>query len=222
RAVLPGPLPGPSHHARGADRRGDGAGGRPAVDGPFRRPRVQGGLLHVDRRGQVPSAGDTGGSATARTGDAPIQGPHLQDEGRGLCRRQRGVRGRDDGPGGRPVSRSLHPTVVVDPTAEIADDVEIGPFGIVGPNVRIGKGCRIAARVTLERNVRLSAGVQVGSGSILGGPPQDLKYAGEDTWVEVGERSIIREYTTINRATSATGVTSVGRDCFLMTYVHIA
>lgn len=120
------------------------------------------------------------------------------------------------------MSQGIHSSVVIDPTAEIADDVEIGPFGVIGPNVRIGRGARLAARVTLERNVRLAAGVQVGGGSILGGPPQDLKYASEETWVEVGERTIIREYTTINRATSATGVTSVGRDCFLMTYVHIA
>jgi UDP-N-acetylglucosamine acyltransferase len=116
----------------------------------------------------------------------------------------------------------IHPTVLVDPSAEIADDVEIGPFTIVGPGVRIGKGARIAARVTLECNVRLAAGVQVGSGSILGGAPQDLKYAGEETWVEVGERSIVREYATLNRGTSATGVTSVGRDCFIMSYVHLA
>jgi UDP-N-acetylglucosamine acyltransferase len=119
------------------------------------------------------------------------------------------------------VSR-IHPTVLVDPSAEIADDVEIGPFTIVGPQVRIGRGARIASRVTLERNVRLAAGVQVGSGSILGGPPQDLKYADEETWVEVGERSIIREYSTVNRGTVATGVTSIGRDCFIMTYVHLA
>lgn len=120
------------------------------------------------------------------------------------------------------MSQRIHPTVLVDPTAEIADDVEIGPFTIVGPQVRLSRGCRIASRVTLERNVRLAQAVQVGSGSILGGPPQDLKYAGEETWVEVGERSIIREYTTINRGTSASGLTAIGRDCFLMTYVHLA
>jgi UDP-N-acetylglucosamine acyltransferase len=120
------------------------------------------------------------------------------------------------------VSQRIHPTVLIDPAAEIADDVEIGPFSIIGPNVRIGRGCRIGARVTLERNVRLAQAVHVGIGSILGGPPQDLKYAGEETWVEVGERTIIREYATINRGTAASGLTSVGSDCFLMTYVHLA
>lgn len=120
------------------------------------------------------------------------------------------------------MSQRIHPTVLIDPSAEIDDDVEIGPFTIVGPSVMIGRGARIAARVTLERNVRLAAAVQVGTGSILGGPPQDLKYAGEETWVEVGERSIIREYSTINRGTVASGTTTIGRDCFLMTYVHVA
>ncbi len=93
---------------------------------------------------------------------------------------------------------------------------------IIGPNVVIGDGARIAARVTLERNVRLGVGVHVGAGSILGGPPQDLKFAGEETWVEIGDRTIIREYTTINRGTTASRLTSVGRECFIMTYVHLA
>ncbi|MGH7594185.1 MAG: acyl-ACP--UDP-N-acetylglucosamine O-acyltransferase, partial [Gemmatimonadales bacterium] len=120
------------------------------------------------------------------------------------------------------MSQRIHPTALIDPSARIADDVDIGPFAIIGPEVSVGTGCRIAARVTLEQNVRLSAGVHVGTGSILGGPPQDLKYAGEPTWVEVGEGTRIRECTTINRATNPAQPTSVGRHCFIMTYVHLA
>jgi UDP-N-acetylglucosamine acyltransferase len=120
------------------------------------------------------------------------------------------------------MSQPIHPTVLVDPTAEIGRDVEIGPFAIIGPNVQVGDGARIAARATLERNVRLGTGVRVGSGSILGGPPQDLKFGGEETWVEIGDGTIIREYATVNRGTTASGVTSVGRECFIMTYVHLA
>ena len=85
-----------------------------------------------------------------------------------------------------------------------------------------GHGCRLGARVTLQRNVRLAEEVQIGDGSILGGDPQDLKYAGEETWVEVGPRTVIREYSTINRGTTATWKTTVGADCFIMTYVHLA
>jgi UDP-N-acetylglucosamine acyltransferase len=120
------------------------------------------------------------------------------------------------------MTSGIHPTVLIDPAASVAPDAVIGPFSIIGPHVTIGAGCVLGARVTLERNVRLGAGVQVGTNSILGGPPQDVKYAGEETWVEVGERTIIREFATINRATVASGVTSVGRHCFIMTYVHLA
>lgn len=120
------------------------------------------------------------------------------------------------------MNQRIHGTVLIDPSACIGDDVEIGPFTIVGPGVTIGSGCRIAARVTLEQNVRLGSGVHVGTGSILGGPPQDLKYAGEPTWVEVGDGTRIREFTTVNRATNPARPTSVGRNCFIMTYVHLA
>ncbi len=120
------------------------------------------------------------------------------------------------------MSARLHPSALIDPSAEVAADAEVGPFAIIGPGVVVGPGCRIAARATLERNVHLGRNVQVGSGSILGGPPQDLKYAGEETRVEVGDGTIIREYATLNRGTTASGLTSVGRDCFIMSYVHLA
>ncbi len=116
----------------------------------------------------------------------------------------------------------IHPTALIDPTAELGVGVAIGPYAIVGPQVTIGDRCRIGPRATLQRNVRLSEGVRVGDGSILGGDPQDHKYNGEETWVEVGEGTIIREYSTINRGTSATLKTTVGARCFIMTYVHLA
>lgn len=116
----------------------------------------------------------------------------------------------------------VHPTAIVDPGAFLGPDVEVGPFAIIGPSVTVGEGCRIAARVTLERNVRLAAGVSVGIGSILGGEPQDLKFGGEETWVEVGEGTRIREYTTINRGTVASGATTIGAESFVMSYVHLA
>jgi UDP-N-acetylglucosamine acyltransferase len=120
------------------------------------------------------------------------------------------------------VTQVLHATAVVDPGAVIGEGVEIGPFAIIGPGVTIGDGCEIGARATLERNVRLGSGVRIGSGAILGGPPQDLKFGGEETWVEIGDRTIVREYATINRGTTASGVTRVGADAFIMSYVHLA
>lgn len=120
------------------------------------------------------------------------------------------------------MNATIHASVLIDPTAEIGTEVEIGPYCIIGPGVTIGDGCRLAARSTLERNVRLGQRVHVGSGAILGGPPQDLKYRDEETWVTVGDDTIIREYSTINRGTAASALTSVGKECFIMSYVHLA
>ncbi|MFZ5623866.1 MAG: acyl-ACP--UDP-N-acetylglucosamine O-acyltransferase [Gemmatimonadota bacterium] len=120
------------------------------------------------------------------------------------------------------MSRRIHPSAIIDPAAELGEDVEIGPWAIIGPDVFVGDRCIIGPRATLERNVRLAEGVKVGAGAILGGDPQDLKYRGEETWVEVGAGTVIREYTTINRATTHSFRTTVGAGCFLMTYVHIA
>jgi UDP-N-acetylglucosamine acyltransferase len=117
---------------------------------------------------------------------------------------------------------AVHATAVVDPGATIGTDVEIGPYAVLGPAVEVGDGCRIGPHVVLEQNVRLAAEVVLGAGVVIGGPPQDLKYQGEVTWVEIGPRTVIREHSTVNRATAATGVTRVGSDCFLMTYVHVA
>jgi UDP-N-acetylglucosamine acyltransferase len=120
------------------------------------------------------------------------------------------------------VSARIHPTAIVDPLADLGVGVSIGPYAIVGPRVRVGDRCKIGPRATLQQNVRLAEGVSVGDGSILGGDPQDLKYEGEETWVEVGADTIIREYSTINRATTATYKTTIGARCFIMTYVHLA
>ncbi len=115
----------------------------------------------------------------------------------------------------------IHPSAIVSSDAELGDDVEIGAFAIVGEGCIIGDGCVIAPRATLERNVTLGSGVKVGIGTILGGAPQDLKYAGEETNVEIGDGTVIREYATINRGTAHSFKTTVGRNCLLMSYVHI-
>jgi UDP-N-acetylglucosamine acyltransferase len=116
----------------------------------------------------------------------------------------------------------IHRTALVDPGAHLGTDVMVGPYAIIGPNVTIGDRSQIAAHAVIERDTRVGAEVKVGYGSILGADPQDLKYRGEETWVEVGDQTTIREYCTINRGTPATGRTTVGRRCFIMTYVHIA
>jgi len=116
----------------------------------------------------------------------------------------------------------IHPTALIDASVQLGDQVEVGPWVIIGPQCTIGNGTQIAARATLERNVRLGERVQIGIGAILGGDPQDLKYRGEETWVDIGDETAVREYATINRGTAHSITTSVGRNCFLMSYVHLA
>ena len=116
----------------------------------------------------------------------------------------------------------IHPTAIVSPRAELGDNVTIGPYAIVGENCVISDGCTIEARAVLDRNVRLAANVIIGIGSVIGGDPQDLKFKGEETWVEIGDNTRIREYSTINRGTAQSFKTTVGKGCFLMSYVHLA
>ena len=115
----------------------------------------------------------------------------------------------------------IHPTAIVHPDAVIGDDVQIGPYAIVGEQCVVGDGSVLAARAVLERNVKLGIGVKVGIGSILGGDPQDLKFRGEETWVEIGDGTVIREYATINRGTTQSCRTTVGQNCLIMSYVHL-
>jgi UDP-N-acetylglucosamine acyltransferase len=110
----------------------------------------------------------------------------------------------------------IHPSAIISPDADIADDAEIGAFVIIGENCTVGSGSVIAARATLERNVTLGNNMNVGIGTILGGLPQDLKCAGEETSVEIGDGTVIREYATINRATAHSFKTTVGRNCLIM------
>jgi UDP-N-acetylglucosamine acyltransferase len=117
--------------------------------------------------------------------------------------------------------RGIHPTAIVDPSARLGAGVEIGPWALIGSGVVIGDHARLSARATLEHNVRLGRNVSVGIGAVVGGAPQDRTYRDEETWVEIGDDTVIREYVTINRATVATGTTRVGRGCYLMSYVHL-
>lgn len=120
------------------------------------------------------------------------------------------------------MSTSIHPTAIVSPKATLGEGVRVGPFAIVGEQCELGDGVVIEARAVLERNVKLAPNVVIGIGSVIGGDPQDLKFKGEETWVEIGDGTRIREYTTINRGTSQSYRTTVGKGCFLMSYVHLA
>ena len=120
------------------------------------------------------------------------------------------------------MTAQVHATALVAPSARLGHGVRVGPFAIVGEGCEVGDGCVLEARAVLERNVRLAPNVTIGVGSVIGGDPQDLKYRGEETWVEIGEGTRVREYATINRGTVQSHRTTVGAGCFLMSYVHLA
>ena len=116
----------------------------------------------------------------------------------------------------------IHPTAVVSPQAELADDVIVEAYAVIDGDVRVGAGCRISTSVRLHSGVRLGERVRVFHAAALGGEPQDLKYAGEPTELFVGDDTTIREFCTLNRGTTATGRTVIGNNCLLMAYTHVA
>ncbi len=120
------------------------------------------------------------------------------------------------------MTTNIHATAIVDKTAEIAADAVVGPWVLVGPRCSVGSGTVLNARVTLEENVKIGQHVSIGVGSVLGGKPQDLKFKGEVTFVEIGDHTTIREYATINRGTAESFKTTVGQHSFIMSYVHLA
>lgn len=121
-----------------------------------------------------------------------------------------------------PSGVDIHPTAIVDESAELADGVAIGPYSIIGPGVTIGASTVLGPHVLVERDTTIGAECRIHKGAVLGTDPQDLKYAGEPTTLVVGDRTVIREYATLNRGTTALGHTVVGNDCLLMAYTHVA
>lgn len=115
----------------------------------------------------------------------------------------------------------IHPSAVIDRGASLGGDVEIGPYVVIGPAVTIGDRSIIGPHAVLERNVVLGPGCRLGAGAVIGTDPQDLKYGGEETWVEIGEGTRIREYATVNRGSRPSARTRIGRDCFVMSYAHV-
>ena len=117
----------------------------------------------------------------------------------------------------------IHATAIVDSTASIDEDVFIGPFCIIGKGAELGKGVRLLSNVIVEGRTGIGEECTIYPFSSIGFQPQDLKYKGEETGVRIGRRNIIREYTTIHRASvGGDGLTTIGDENFLMAYVHVA
>ncbi len=117
---------------------------------------------------------------------------------------------------------AVHETAIVQDGAQLADDVEVGPFSIVSSEAKIGAGTKIGARVTIEGEVIIGDNNEILNGAVLGTPPQDWSYEGNDTGVKIGNDNILREFITINRATESGNYTTVGNDNMIMAYSHIA
>ncbi|MEW5770046.1 MAG: acyl-ACP--UDP-N-acetylglucosamine O-acyltransferase [Pseudomonadota bacterium] len=117
----------------------------------------------------------------------------------------------------------IHPTALVSPGARLAEDVEIGAYSIVGEHVEIDEGTRIGPHAVITGHTRIGRGNRIFQFVSLGEEPQDKKYAGEPTRLEIGERNVIREFCTFNTGTvQDAGVTRIGSDNWIMAYVHIA
>jgi len=117
----------------------------------------------------------------------------------------------------------IHPTAIIDPKAELADDVSVGAYCVIGPKVQIDSGTTIGPHVVIDGPTRIGKRNRIYPHCALGADPQDKKFAGEDAWLEIGDHNMIREFCSFNRGTEdGGGVTKIGNHNWLMAYVHIA
>ena len=116
----------------------------------------------------------------------------------------------------------VHATAIIHDDAQLGPDVNVGAGAVIGPGVVIGAGTTVGSHALIERDTVIGEACEIHHGAVLGTDPQDLKFEGESTQLVVGDRTVIREYATLNRGTRAAGRTVVGSDCLLMAYVHIA
>lgn len=127
-----------------------------------------------------------------------------------------------DLPTGEPTG-VIHPTAIIDPKARVSASCKIGPFCVVGPEVSLGEGCELLSHVVLGGPLQMGSNNRVFPFTTIGLEPQDLKFKGEITRVEIGNNNVIRECVTIHRGTpGGGGITRIGSNCLLMAYVHIA
>jgi UDP-N-acetylglucosamine acyltransferase len=117
---------------------------------------------------------------------------------------------------------SVHPTAVIDPKAEIGVDATIGPYCVIGPDVVLGAGCWLQNHVTLCGPTRIGARNRFHAYCSIGQQTQDLKYAGEPTYLEIGDENVFREFVTVNRATGKGNTTRIGNQGNFLAYSHIA
>jgi UDP-N-acetylglucosamine acyltransferase len=120
------------------------------------------------------------------------------------------------------MSANIDSRAHVSPKAHLGANVSVGPFSVIEDDVVIGDGTWIGSGVSVSGGARIGRECKIFHGAAIAGPPQDLKYAGEPTLIEIGDKTVVREFATLNKATVASGVTRVGKDCLFMAYTHVA
>jgi UDP-N-acetylglucosamine acyltransferase len=120
------------------------------------------------------------------------------------------------------MATTIHPSAVVNPKAQIGDNVKVGPFTVVESDVVIGDGCTIGSSALIAAGARIGRNCVIHHGAVVSNVPQDLKFAGEQTTLEIGDNTVVREFATLHKGTVETGKTVIGSDCLLMANVHIA
>ncbi|MEO0258169.1 MAG: acyl-ACP--UDP-N-acetylglucosamine O-acyltransferase [candidate division WOR-3 bacterium] len=118
--------------------------------------------------------------------------------------------------------KKIHPTAILEGEIQIGDNCEIGPYSIISGKVIIGEGTKISSHVRIEGNVVIGRNNRIYSFAYIGGDPQDVSYKGEESYVQIGDDNIIREYVTIHRATGQGNFTIVGNNNYIMAYTHLA
>jgi UDP-N-acetylglucosamine acyltransferase len=117
---------------------------------------------------------------------------------------------------------NVHPTATVHAKAELDSGVGVGPYAVIGEHVRLGAGTIVGPHAVIEGWTTIGQNCDIGVGAVIGGPPQDLKYRGQRSFVQVGDHTCIREYVTVHRSAEEGGVTIIGAHDFLMAYTHVA
>ena len=120
------------------------------------------------------------------------------------------------------MSIDIHPTAIVDKNAVLNDGVKVGPYTVIEQDTVIGENTNLGSHILIAEGTRIGEKCRVFKGAALGIIPQDLKFHGEKTTLEIGDNTTIREFATLNRGTEALGATQIGNNCLIMAYVHVA
>jgi UDP-N-acetylglucosamine acyltransferase len=115
----------------------------------------------------------------------------------------------------------IHPTAVVSSEANLAEEVEVGPYVVIGAEVSLGRGTQVGPHAVIDGWTTVGGGCRIGAGAVIGTPPQDADYRGGRSYVQIGNKSVIREYVTIHRASGEEQVTRIGNGAYLMAYSHV-